>query len=488
MKKKIALGLSVLMTACAISAIGFAEDKKVLTMLGDLNMDGEHSISDVVIMRSGIVETTPFNDTTKKIADITKDETVDISDVVMLRAIIVGNLSFNKDDITNFVEVKEMFSIANDGSFTLTESMKKNSVVSEGNLTRLAKVIDKASKGEEVTIACIGGSITQGSLATDNFGYAYIMNSWWQEKFPDATFNFVNAGIGGTDSHLGVCRVAHQVIDQEPDLVIVEFSVNDTVPNMNKLTYEALLRTILESKTSPAVMTLFMTQENGTSLVDTHKPIGEYYDVPMISYKNAVLPVIENGDIVWKDIGADFIHPNDAGHSIAAALLENFWEDVLTKYNNGELDSLNYEIPSEYKEACSAKYMNMTYFDSASSEISVTTLGDFTAYKTSGFPNSWKWTGTDENSTGAIELDINKQDINNICLMYRGGTTGATVNVYVNDQLVQILDSSKQAYPQAVDIYSSTEATDTVHVKIEPKYNGADTKKNTFIFLGFGVN
>lgn len=101
--------------------------------------------------------------------------------------------------------------------------------------TALAAVMKKAAKGEHVVIACIGGSITQGTISSGSSdsdvpfkkSYADIFFEWWKDTFPEADFEFVNAGIGGTDSYLGVHRVNKDVLEYEPDLVLVEFSVND---------------------------------------------------------------------------------------------------------------------------------------------------------------------------------------------------------------------------------------------------------------------
>ena len=116
----------------------------------------------------------------------------------------------------------------------------------------LGAVMRKAEAGEPVSIVCIGGSITQGTIssgAKDNEllksgeipskgAYADIFFRWWQERFPDTEFNFVNAGIGGTDSYLGVHRLEQDVLKHEPDLVLVEFSVNDGNDNFHKITYD----------------------------------------------------------------------------------------------------------------------------------------------------------------------------------------------------------------------------------------------------------
>ena len=60
----------------------------------------------------------------------------------------------------------------------------KDSVCNTGNLFRLKGVMKKAATGEAVTIAFLGGSITQGSLSTAPHNcYAYKVFEWWKESF-----------------------------------------------------------------------------------------------------------------------------------------------------------------------------------------------------------------------------------------------------------------------------------------------------------------
>ena len=238
----------------------------------------------------------------------------------------------------------------------LTDAMYERAVVSEGNKARLAKAMKKAANGEDITVGVIGGSITQGSSANDhNNCYAELFHKYWVEKFPQSNVNFVNAGIGGTNSYLGVHRVDTQLLDSKPDAVIVEFSVNATDKLMNKYSYDSLVRKILNCDSQPAVMLLFTTQEDGTSLWETHKEIGAAYELPMLSYRAVVYPEVSAGTLDWKDISPDNIHPNDEGHKLIGQLVSRYLDSVYEDLDNIDDSSVAFDTPAYtadyYKDA-----------------------------------------------------------------------------------------------------------------------------------------
>lgn len=211
-----------------------------------------------------------------------------------------------------------------------------NSVYNEGNLARLAKTIKKAQDGGAVSIAYIGGSITQGSSAGDVECYAMKTTDWFRDNFPDATINYNRAGIGATGSYIGVHRVNEDVLASNPDLVFVEFSVNDTTEatERNKNAYDSLLRKIWNYESSPAIICICMTQEDGTSFQEYHAEIAKSYDLPIISYKNAILAAIKDGYFVWDTISDDNIHPNVPGHDLLTKIITNFLCDTAAKVSS----------------------------------------------------------------------------------------------------------------------------------------------------------
>jgi len=79
----------------------------------------------------------------------------------------------------------------------------------------------KLQAGGTVRIAYLGGSITAQP------GWRVLSRRWFQEQFPRAKVEEIHAAIGGTGSDLGVFRLDHDVLRFKPDLLFVEFAVND---------------------------------------------------------------------------------------------------------------------------------------------------------------------------------------------------------------------------------------------------------------------
>lgn len=71
-----------------------------------------------------------------------------------------------------------------------------------------------------------------------------------------------------------------------------------------------------------------MTQENGTSFQNYHSDIAIKYDLLFISYRNAILDVIDKGYIQWADISDDVVHPNTQGHKVLTDIITHFLAKV----------------------------------------------------------------------------------------------------------------------------------------------------------------
>ena len=222
-----------------------------------------------------------------------------------------------------------------------TESMRQRSLVSAGDPARIQSVLAKARRGEPICIAAIGGSITAGGSATKDPLRRYVQQlaKWFEKMFPGLKVRVVNAGIGATNSGYGALRVQRDVIAQQPDLVVVEYAVNDTL-GLAKLdeSYEGVLRQLLGSSTNRAVIELFFMHKDGKSAQPEQVALGRHYGLPMISFRDAVWPELQAGTLKWEAIYADVVHPNDAGHDIASELLRSFLNASLAKLPKNDRD------------------------------------------------------------------------------------------------------------------------------------------------------
>lgn len=193
----------------------------------------------------------------------------------------------------------------------------------EGDCARLKELITKCREGKDITVVSLGGSVTRGESASC-FEKAYynLVGEWIAGRY-NVSVNAVNAGSNGTGSVIGVERVDRDVLRHKPDLVIVEFSVNDGDNDLDKEAYESLIRRLLTAECRPAVIHLAMCNRQMGSSERIHAEICQHYNVPLLSMK----PFIE-----WVDDSApyfkDGVHPIDPGFQVLCNLVTMKLADV----------------------------------------------------------------------------------------------------------------------------------------------------------------
>jgi lysophospholipase L1-like esterase len=274
------------------------------------------------------------------------------------------------------------------GFFTDETEMYQRSLIRTGNNFRVRQVIDKARSGEDVTIAFIGGSITQGYGPTPE--QAYVNGSIEAFKLLFGTgdnshIHYVNAGMGGTPSSIGAIRYTRDVIEGygqtappefAPDMVVIEFAVNDADDMTDGAAFESLVRDVLEADNAPAVLLLFSVFEaNLWNLQERFIPIGEAYDLPMVSIKDAIEPAIDDGsldpDLFFRDDG---LHPDPFGFQLMADCLTGYFTTVDAE----AADTADLVIPET--PVISSRFQGLQLIDSNTipSGVVINSTGSFT--------------------------------------------------------------------------------------------------------------
>ncbi len=220
-------------------------------------------------------------------------------------------------------------------------------IINYGNLFPIQKAMRKAMEGKTIRIGFIGGSITAGSLSgTPYTCYAYLVYNWWREKFPMSQVDYINAGIGATTSRFGVARVSEDLLCYNPDVVFVEFSVNDSNEEKYMETYEGLIRRILSDACGPSVILINNVDYNsGINAQEIHNRVGIYYNLPIISIKDSIYAEIQAGRIAAKEITPDGLHPNDKGHGLVSQVIINLMEAVYDRIVNNLDADKDYLFP-----------------------------------------------------------------------------------------------------------------------------------------------
>ena len=202
----------------------------------------------------------------------------------------------------------------------------------------------RLARGEDSTVVYLGGSITQSGGADG--GYRGPGTRWLRERSPGATITEVNAGIGGTASDLGAFRLDRDVLVHKPDLLFVEFAVNDaTYPNIyGKGTdhavavMEGIVRRVRATRPECDICFVYtLAQRSLDDLhagrlwheADMHERVAEHYGLPSINLAFDVTLRLDAGTMQWDEFANDMCHPNENGYTVYGETMVNALEQLV---------------------------------------------------------------------------------------------------------------------------------------------------------------
>ncbi len=169
----------------------------------------------------------------------------------------------------------------------------------------LPNVFAKLAAGDDVRIAYLGGSITAQQ------GWRPKTLAWFQKQYPDAKVSQIDAAIGGTGSGLGVFRLNHDALRHKPDLLFVEFAVNDggTAPASIHRSMEGILRQALRSNPAMDICYVYTLTEGMLGDLQGGKfpraasameALADHYGIPSIHMGLEVALMEQRGAVVFK--------------------------------------------------------------------------------------------------------------------------------------------------------------------------------------------
>lgn len=375
--------------------------------------------------------------------------------------------------------------------------MVEASTRSTGNNARIKKAIEKARAGEDVTIAYLGGSITEGFAAseTDN-GDCYAEESYNQFKYnygagDGSNVHFINAGMSGTPSRLGIIRYERDVLaqmkhGQYPDILFIDFAVNDGGDCAEQ--YEGIIRTALEQ--GSAVVLMFVLYNNGNGRENDYKDFGEYYELAMVSpgsgMASAKKSAFDNW-FYWPDG-----HPDVGGHRYMADCISKMFRDVDEEEVKVDNNTVTKE-PKRSKNFVGMKTLESSTDISKIDAVKSVTPGGFSVLKDSAqpklqyikngveelpwFPDVWAHTSSSGSDSFKAEIKCNS-----ILVAYKQAGSGfGKAECYVDGEYVGDLATSNGGWNNAVVFTALSEDTVKDHT-LEIKMKEGDEKKPFTIY------
>lgn len=226
----------------------------------------------------------------------------------------------------------------------------------------LPNVAAKIAAGHAVKVAYFGGSITAAN------GWRVKTLAWFKQTYPNATFSEINAAIGGTGSDLGTYRLGYDVLRHKPDLLFVEFAVNDggSDPAEIQRNMEGIVRQTWKVDAATDIcyvytltgdMVKHFNERKFPRAASAMEGVADHYRIPSIHFGVEVVKRVNAGTLVFKadkDLSAeqkaalgdqaifshDNVHPLDAGHAIYAEVAARHLPTLLTgnaaKHDLGE--------------------------------------------------------------------------------------------------------------------------------------------------------
>lgn len=355
--------------------------------------------------------------------------------------------------------------------------MVERSLMTTGDMTRMANVLKKAESGEEITVAYIGGSITEGltvSPSHPELCWANLSYEWLCSKYPNTKINYVNAGLSGTPSILGNVRLERDVLAHKPDICFVEFAVNDGTESKYRNSYESLVRTLLSQENDMAVVLLFTVIKSGHTCQPHMSEIGNNYGLPMISEPDSLGVEFAEGRMSWEDYSDDESHPNERGHEIVRDFVTNYFEKVMEKVGEST-GTVDRTLPAPIY---SDRFVDMHFMDSETLEPELVGFEKNDTH--SAFHNGWMYKGSEEAS---IKFTLNCKSLE---LVYKANNSKAyaPAEIYVDgEKRVAVNSNQSDGWNNPVTeliIDSDEVAEHTVEIRV------AGGEAHYFGVLGFG--
>lgn len=204
----------------------------------------------------------------------------------------------------------------------------------------------KLNKEKALTVAFMGGSITQGR------GWRGKVMQYLNELYPQVNFHFIQAGIASLGSVPHAFRLQRDVLDSgKIDVLFLEAAVNDWANNtpevQQKRAMEGIVRHALTNNPYMNVIIMAFADESKVEdyqqgripkEVKVHEDISSLYHLPFMNLAREVEQRIAHREFTWKEDFKD-LHPSPFGQEIYFQTIKTLWRNAIKKYEGQALSA-----------------------------------------------------------------------------------------------------------------------------------------------------
>lgn len=201
----------------------------------------------------------------------------------------------------------------------------------------------KAIESGKFTFGVLGGSISENKVP-HNWTVPFM--TMLNKQYEGLTIVEENAAIGSTGSIVGLARMDRDIISRNPDLVFVEYAVNDwnTPREQRVAAVEGIIRRLINYGKCDIVLVYtfqkemypYLMQDELPPTVADYEAIADHYGLNSAFVGKYVFDMNKAGLIKWHEWLPDNLHPRYRGSGEYARCI---WEVITGGLSNQNTDN-----------------------------------------------------------------------------------------------------------------------------------------------------
>lgn len=184
-------------------------------------------------------------------------------------------------------------------------------------------------KNRTINIVFHGHSVPAGYFKTPEVNtlgaYPHLFLKYLKEKYPTAVINSITTAIGGEQSAQGAKRFQEDVLSLKPDLVFIDYALNDRRLGLEKakIAWEFMIKAAIAKQVK--VVLLSPSPDLGEDILDEHTALakhtnmiyqlGQEFQIPVVDVYTQFKTMKSSGTEL-SNFMSQGNHPNELGHTV----------------------------------------------------------------------------------------------------------------------------------------------------------------------------